>query len=98
MEVKPGYKQTEVGMIPEDWDAGSLHRFWTVIDCKHVTADFIQSGFPVASIREVQRPFVDLSNAKQTTQHFYNLLIEGGRFGAAFVAATVEGSQASDAR
>ena len=24
MEVKPGYKQTEVGVIPEDWDARSL--------------------------------------------------------------------------
>ena len=23
-ETKPGYKQTEVGMIPEDWDAKSL--------------------------------------------------------------------------
>ena len=21
MEVKPGYKQTEVGVIPEEWDA-----------------------------------------------------------------------------
>ena len=27
MELKPGYKQTEVGVIPEDWDAlGSLKR------------------------------------------------------------------------
>ena len=24
MEVKPGYKQTEVGVIPEDWDAKPL--------------------------------------------------------------------------
>ncbi len=28
---------------------------------------------------EVQNRFVDLTNAKQTTSHFYNLLIEGGR-------------------
>ena len=75
----PGYKQTEVGIIPEEWDAGSLGRFWTVTDCKHVTADFIPDGFLVASIKEVQSRFVDLTNAKQTTQHFYNLLIEGGR-------------------
>ena len=30
MEVKPGYKQTEVGVIPEDWDivdAGRIGRF-----------------------------------------------------------------------
>lgn len=27
MEVRPGYKQTEVGVIPEDWDVKSLGRF-----------------------------------------------------------------------
>jgi len=27
MEVKPGYKQTEVGVIPEDWDAQKLGNF-----------------------------------------------------------------------
>ena len=26
MEVKPGYKQTEVGVIPEDWDVKPLRR------------------------------------------------------------------------
>ena len=77
--MKPGYKQTEVGVIPEEWDAGSLGRFWSVTDCKHVTADFIPDGFPVASIKEVQSRFVELINCKHTTQHFYNLLIQGGR-------------------
>lgn len=79
MEVTPGYKQTNVGVIPEDWDAGGLGRFWSVTDCKHVTAAFVPDGFPVASIREVQSRFVDLRNAKRTTAHFYELLIEGGR-------------------
>ena len=77
--VKPGYKKTEVGVIPEEWDDGNLGRFWGVTDCKHVTAQFVPQGFPLASIREVQSRFVDLTNAKQTTAHFYNLLIEGGR-------------------
>ena len=27
MEVKPGYKQTEVGVIPEEWDAVALGKF-----------------------------------------------------------------------
>jgi len=79
MKLRPGYKQTEVGVIPEDWAIGSLSRFWTVTDCKHVTAQFVDNGFPIASIKEVQSRFVDLTNAKQTIQQFYNLLIEGGR-------------------
>ena len=79
MEVKPGYKQTEVGVIPKGWDAGGLGRFWTVTDCKHVTAEFVADGIPIASIKEVQSRYVELTNARQTTEHFYSLLIEGGR-------------------
>ena len=26
MDVKPGYKQTEVGVIPEDWNSPNLRR------------------------------------------------------------------------
>ena len=79
MEMMTGCKQTDVGVIPADWDVGGLGRFWSVTDCKHVTAAFVPDGFPVASIREVQSRFVDLRNAKRTTEHFYDLLIEGGR-------------------
>lgn len=79
MELKPGYKQTEVGVIPEEWEVGSLGLFWNLTDCKHVTAKFVNSGYPLASIKEVQSRFVDLSVAKQTTIQYYTLLIEGGR-------------------
>jgi type I restriction enzyme, S subunit len=77
--VKQGYKQSDVGVIPENWAADNLGRFWGITDCKHVTARFVPQGFPLASIREVQSRFVDLKNAKQTTANFYRLLIEGGR-------------------
>lgn len=77
--MKPGYKQTEVGVIPEDWDVSGLGRYWTVTDCKHVTADFVANGYPLASIREVQSRYVNLSEANQTTPNFYGQLIEGGR-------------------
>jgi len=78
-QIRPGYKQTEVGVIPEDWDFGSLEQFWTVTDCKHVTAPFVTSGFPLASIHETQARLVDLSEANQTTELFYRKMIEGGR-------------------
>ena len=78
--IRPGYKLTEVGVIPEDWDSGSLGRFWDVTDCKHITAEFVSTGgIPVASIREVQSKYIDLENAKKTTEKYYFSLIEGGR-------------------
>ena len=68
-----------LGDVPAHWEVGPLKRFWSVTDCKHVTAEFVDNGIPLASIREVQSRWVALEGAKCTTEHFYSLLIEGGR-------------------
>lgn len=68
-----------LGEVPAHWKVGPLKRFWSVTDCKHVTAEFIDDGIPLASIREVQSRWIMLEDAKCTTEHFYELLIEGGR-------------------
>lgn len=68
-----------LGDVPEHWEIGPLKRFWSVTDCKHVTAEFVDDGIPLASIREVQNRWVALEDAKCTTEHFFELLIEGGR-------------------
>ena len=68
-----------IGEVPEHWEVFPLKRRWSVTDCKHVTAEFVEDGIPLASIREVQDVWVDLSDAKRTTEHFYELLIEGNR-------------------
>lgn len=68
--------------IPESWSVAALKRYWTVTDCKHLTAEFVEEeheGFPLASIGEVKGSVVDLSLAKRTTRHFFDLLREGGR-------------------
>lgn len=58
-----------------------LRRVVDVIDCAHVTADFVDDDerYPVASIRECQGATVDLSNCKYTTEKFYNHLRASGR-------------------
>ncbi len=68
-----------LGEVPAHWEVAALKRFWSVTDCKHVTAEFVEDGFPLASIREVQARFVTLDGAKRTTQYFYEQLTEGGR-------------------
>ena len=68
-----------LGEVPGHWEVSALKRHWSVADCKHITAEFIGNGIPLASIQEVQSQFVNLENAKQTTQYFYDQLIEGGR-------------------
>lgn len=37
--VKPGYKQTEIGVIPEDWEAQQLGELAKVRMCKRIFAD-----------------------------------------------------------
>lgn len=68
-----------LGSVPAHWHVGPLKRFWSVTDCKHITAEFIDDGYPLASIREVQSTYVTLEHAKRTTLHFYEQLIDGGR-------------------
>ena len=68
-----------LGAVPAHWRVRPLKRFWTVTDCKHVTVDFVDTGIPLASVREAQRFDLDLTNANQTTPEWYATLIEGGR-------------------
>jgi len=77
--IQTGYKQTELGLIPKDWQIDTLSAFWKVVDCKHITATFTTDGFPLASIREVQSKYVNLSYANRTTEAFFKKLTEGGR-------------------
>jgi type I restriction enzyme S subunit len=82
LDPKAPMKDSEaewLGEVPAHWEIGRLKHHWSVTDCKHVTAVFVSDGIPVASIREVQSRYVDLTDANQTTDAFYELLTEGGR-------------------
>ena len=56
-----------LGKIPAHWEAGALSRWWTVLDCKHLTVSFLNEGIAVASIGEVHGLKVDLSKANRTS-------------------------------
>jgi restriction endonuclease S subunit len=58
-----------------------LRRLVDVIDCAHVTAEFVADDyrFPVASIRECQGVTVDLTACNYTTAEFFEHLRAGDR-------------------
>jgi type I restriction enzyme S subunit len=68
-----------LGQIPSHWEAPALRRYWQAIDCKHLTVPFTPSGYPLASVVQSQRFFLDLSDAKRTDEASYRSLIEGER-------------------
>ncbi len=49
----PGYKQTEVGVIPEDWEVKKLGEVAVIKDGTHQTPKYVESGIPFYSVEHV---------------------------------------------
>ncbi|MCG2741136.1 MAG: restriction endonuclease subunit S [Syntrophaceae bacterium] len=61
--VPKGYKQTEVGVIPEDWAACQLSDISTKItDGDHVTPKRVRQGYYLLSARNVLNGAIDVSD------------------------------------
>ena len=53
MEVKKGYKQTEVGVIPEDWEISTIKECASIKTGKKNTQDHISDGAYPFFVRSV---------------------------------------------
>ena len=53
MEVKPGYKQTEVGVIPEDWDARPLSAIGQFKNGINKSSEAFGHGSPFVNLMDV---------------------------------------------
>jgi type I restriction enzyme S subunit len=63
MEVKPGYKQTEVGVIPEEWDVSSVGREYEIKLGKMLDAEKnVGVPKPYLGNRAVQWDRIDISD------------------------------------
>ncbi len=61
MELKPGYKQTEVGVIPEDWEVRTLQELckeeitYGIVQC----GPHIPGGIPYIRVSDMDGPILD---------------------------------------
>jgi type I restriction enzyme, S subunit len=53
MEVRPGYKQSEVGVIPEDWDAVRIGELFTFKNGLNKAKQFFGHGTPIVNYMDV---------------------------------------------
>jgi type I restriction enzyme S subunit len=53
MEVRPGYKQTDVGLIPEDWDVAPLSELFEFRNGVNADKDAYGKGIPFINVLEV---------------------------------------------
>jgi type I restriction enzyme S subunit len=68
MEVKPGYKQTEVGVIPEEWSIRPLGLICDVRDGTHESPRFFKDGVPFVTSKNIVDGRLDLENVSFISQ------------------------------
>ena len=57
MITKPGYKQTEVGVIPVEWEVSSIGQMFRLINgCAFKPEDWKQDGTPIIRIQNLNDP------------------------------------------
>jgi type I restriction enzyme S subunit len=72
MEVKKGYKKTEVGVIPEDWSEKTLREIsLQITDGDHITPQRTSQGFFLLSARNIRNGYIDLSDVDYVAQEEY---------------------------
>ena len=70
--VKAGFKQTEVGVIPKDWNAYSLFQCSIKItDGEHITPKRTESGYYLLSARNVLNRRIDVSDVDYVGEDEY---------------------------
>ena len=76
MEVKPGYKQTEVGVIPEEWDAGRLEEYFSFISYGFTNPmPTVEHGIYLITAADVSDGRIQFNTARHTTEIAYRTLL-----------------------
>ena len=73
MELKPGYKQTEVGVIPEDWEVATAEMICElIVDCKNRTPSVINDDeFAVVRTPNVRNGKFIREDLRFTDEHCF---------------------------
>lgn len=72
-----GYKQTEVGLIPEDWSLVQLDKLANkIIDGTHHTPTYTKHGVPFLRVTDVQSNEIDFSKLKYVSIEEHEVLIK----------------------
>ena len=69
--MKPGYKQTEVGVIPEEWEVLELEAFARVIDSLHQTPQFSDDGYPMVRVTDIKTGDLNLAETFKVSKAVY---------------------------
>src|SRR5437879_4301747 len=68
MELKSGYRQTEVGIIPEDWEILQLEETARVVDSLHQTPSFSDDGYPMVRVTDIKTGNLSLNGTLKVSE------------------------------
>ena len=86
----PGYKHSDVGVIPEDWNVRSLGEIATIKDGTHQTPQYQASGVPFYSVEHVTSG--DFENTKFISEQEHQFLTRSFRIEKGDILMTRIGS------
>ncbi len=74
--VPPGYKQTEVGVIPEDWECGKLEDYFSFISYGFTNPmPTVSHGIYMITAADINKGRIQLETARNTTEVAYRTLL-----------------------
>ena len=53
MKQNTTYKQTELGLIPEDWEVKEVKKIAKIYDGTHSTPNYVDYGIPFYSVEHI---------------------------------------------
>jgi type I restriction enzyme S subunit len=89
--MKPGYKQTEVGVIPEDWEVMSINDCCSYADYRGKTPPKTLSGTFLVTARNVRKGYIDyLESQEFVPSALYDQIMRRGKPQVGDVLITTE--------
>ena len=76
MELKPGYKQAEMGVIPQDWEVSPLEQFTSFVSYGFTNpTPTSESGIYMITARDINHGRIQFDTARCTTEEAYRTLL-----------------------
>jgi type I restriction enzyme, S subunit len=75
-QLPKGYKNTEVGVIPSDWEVAQLKGLTTLItDGAHLSPPTEKNGYPIATVENINKGYIDLDSCRVISSKDYQYLV-----------------------
>lgn len=71
IDVPVGYIQTDVGVIPEDWEVTQFKEVAKVVDSLHQTPSFSEDGYPMVRVVDIKIGDLNLNNTLRVSESVF---------------------------